>query len=145
MFEDAILHVLKSAVVRIEHPRRLGKVELVLPKVTPGHLACPVEIASRDPILRRLGLEYGQLVELFFEALAHHRRKGATVEALPKALRVGLAVVLAQPELPLNVLQLFPEEGLALMVRHRAIDVVADFLLGPGDGYLVAQELKYLF
>ena len=104
MLKNALLHVLKPTVVGIEHLRRLRKIELILPKMAPGHLAGPVEIASRHPVLRRLGLEHGQLLKLFFEALAHHRRKGPPFEALSEALRVGLAIVLAQPELLLDVL-----------------------------------------
>jgi len=114
-FEDAILDVIKAGMMGVEHLAGVFEVELVFTQHAPGHRRRPVQVVTGHGVFRRPGFQDRQFVDLVINALLRLGRQGLAFKALLELFDIGAAIILGQPELLLDDLELFLEEEFALM------------------------------
>jgi hypothetical protein len=143
--EDATLDVVQPRMVFIEDFACVLEVEFVLAIHAPRHRGRPVQVVTRDRVFRRAGFEDRQLVQLFINAFLRLGRQHLAFKALLELFDVGAAIVLGQPQLLLDHLELFLEEKLALMLADLAVHLGGDFLLQARDFHFFAQHRQHFF
>ena len=121
--QNPLLHIPQPVVVGFQDPFRLGAVESVLGELEPRHIQQPVQIG--DVVLGSRLRNHLQPGELLAGHLQHLRRQFGRPDPGLQLHDVGVAGVLLQ--LLLNRPQLFPQEGLPLLLPQRFAHVVLDF------------------
>ncbi len=142
--ENAVLDVIETGMVLVEHLARALEVELVLAVHPPGQGGGPVEVVAGDGVFRRAGLEDRQLVQFLVDALLRGGRHYLAFQARAELVGIGALVVLGDTQLALDDLQLFLEEELALALANLAIHLAGQLLLQPGDFHFLAQQRQHL-
>ncbi|RMS15976.1 hypothetical protein ALP75_203696 [Pseudomonas syringae pv. actinidiae] len=124
----------------IQHFAGVLEVQLVSAIDTPRQRTGPVQIITRHGVFRRAGFQHLEFVDLLVELLARLWWQGLAFQALLELLDVGAAVVLAQPQLLLNDLELFFKEELTLMLADLAVHLGRDLFLQTCDFDFLAQH-----
>ena len=132
-FEDSFLHVLEAVVVGVQHGCRDLHVGAFFGRLRPRHAEQPVDVGVGDVVLRRGGRDHIEPFEFLRHDLVRGFGKVRLFDAFRDRDHVGIAVVLAK--LLADLLELFPQEELALLLRHGVVDLALD--LGPE-----AQDFK---
>jgi hypothetical protein len=131
--DDALLHVLETAVVGIQHTAHGTEVVDLLRPLRPRQLQDGVEPRHDPAVLGALPAGALELVQLLLDRGPHGLGRTALVE--PAAVLAD-DVVVALAQLPPDGLHLPPEHGLPLglveALHDVAVDVLSDRQLGQG-------------
>ena len=123
VLDDAVLDVLETGVVGVEHLAAGLRVEPLLGADAPRHGQEPVHVAADRLRLGRAlphALEAGKLTLCLLAHVVGHRRLG---DLGPELLDDGRLVL---AELLLDRLELLAQDVLPLLVLHAGVDVLAD-------------------
>ncbi|MCY1178181.1 hypothetical protein D9M73_185210 [compost metagenome] len=131
--------------VLVEDFARMFEVELVFAVHAPRQGGGPFQIVAGDGVFGRAGFQDGQFAHLFIDALACLGRQGLAFQALFELFEVGAAVVLGQPQLLLDDLELFLEEELALVLTDLAVHFSGNLFLQARDLDFLAQHRQDFF
>ncbi len=140
--EDARLHVVEPVVVFVQHLAGALERRVVAAFGSPGQHRQPVEVVAGDGELWRGGLEHAQLFQFLVDALFRLVAGRACPEPLGEALELLLLVVLLEPQLLLDALELLAQEELALLLADPLFDLLRDLRLELGDVELAPEQLR---
>ena len=126
--EHAVLHIAQGVVVLVEHPLRLGQIEVLRAAGVPRQLDDVLEERPDDLRLHGLASDPRQAAELAVHFLAHVGRELERGELLLQIAQVVPLVVLAQ--LALDGLELLAEEHLPLPLAQLLLHLRLDVFLG---------------
>ena len=125
IFQDAILHLLESRVVGVEHALGPDEVDDFVGALRPGQRNQPVEIRARDRVFGGRDRHLRQAIELALGLLLYGVRHAGRLDLLAQLFDfLGLIVALAQ--LLLNRLHLLAQEVFALVLADLRLDLRLD-------------------
>ena len=128
VFEDALLDLLQTVVVFVQHPPRLAQVEMVGGGDGPGQFHQPLEVAAHHTGLSRLRMQALKPRQLLAAFLFDCARQVGLVNALPESQQVGSrGIHLAQ--LFLNRLELLAQKEFVLDLANFLLHFRLDFAL----------------
>mmetsp|Transcript_96237 Transcript_96237/g.206553 ORF Transcript_96237/g.206553 Transcript_96237/m.206553 type:complete len:566 (+) Transcript_96237:936-2633(+) len=132
VFQDPLLHVLKTVVVLVEDALSAIDGRVVLCRLAPRQSSHPFQIRPTDVELGRLGLQAAKSAELLLHGLASLFRHIAQLLNVFFELRNdGLLVVALQIELALDVAQVLHEHVLPVLLREFVFDLAFELGLQP--------------
>ncbi len=137
--EDAILHLLETVMVLLQHNTRVRDVDGVIGALRPRQRHQPIEIVARDGRFGRERRRAPQLAQLAIGSGAHRLREPLAAD---RGLELVEIVALFLPELAVNRPQLLVQVELALVLKDRAFDVVLDLPLEPQQLELGGKKLR---
>ncbi len=144
-FEDALLHIRQPVVVAVQNTAGALQIQFVRGVLPPGQQGDPVEIVAGHRVFRRAGLQDRHLLEFLADALLGLLREREFGQTRLELIQLGGPVILGQPQLLLDGLELLLQEELTLLLLHPLLDRVADFLLRLGQLQLIVEQHQHLF
>ena len=126
VFEDAVLSLLESGMVGIQHVLGLWEINDLVGPFRPGQGHQPVEICARHRVLGGSDGHLRQTIELAQRLLLHQLGHASGLDLLQELLRL-LGLIVALAELLLNRLHLLAEEVLALVLPDFGLHLRLNF------------------